>query len=52
MSEYEGLIEIPSNLETLQLPSPELLNYYKDLENRVVWVVAIVTGKQIGRAHV
>ena len=44
MSEYEGLIEIPSNLETLQLPSPELLMYYKDLKNRVVWVEDIDCG--------
>lgn len=29
---------IPSNLENMQLPSPELLNYYRDLEDRVIWL--------------
>ena len=31
-------ITIPSNLENLQLPSPELLMYYKNLNNRVIWL--------------
>lgn len=31
-------IAIPKNMETLQLPSPELLNYYRDLEDRIVWI--------------
>lgn len=29
---------IPNNLENMQLPSPELLNYYRDLEDRVIWL--------------
>ena len=29
---------IPQNLENLQLPSPELLTYYRNLENRVIWI--------------
>lgn len=31
-------ILIPGNLETLQLPSPELLTYYRNLEDRVIWI--------------
>ena len=29
---------IPENLENLQLPSPELLTYYRNLEDRVIWI--------------
>ena len=32
------LIVIPSSIENLHLPSPELVSYYKDLEQRVLWV--------------
>lgn len=31
-------ITIPNNLENLQLPSPELLNYYNDVKNRVFYI--------------
>ena len=31
-------IIIPQSLENLQLPSPELLNYYRNLEDRVIWI--------------
>jgi ATP-dependent protease ClpP protease subunit len=31
-------IDIPCNVENLQLPSPELLTYYKNLENRTLWL--------------
>lgn len=31
-------IAIPQNLENLQLPSPELLTYYRNLEDRVIWI--------------
>lgn len=31
-------IAIPSNIENMQLPSPELLTYYRNLENRVLWL--------------
>ena len=36
MSDY--LISMPKSIENLQLPDPELLNQYIDLENRVVWI--------------
>jgi ATP-dependent Clp protease protease subunit len=29
---------IPNQLENLQLPSPELLTYYRNLEDRVIWI--------------
>ena len=29
---------IPQNLDNLQLPSPELLTYYRNLEDRVIWI--------------
>ena len=29
---------IPNNLENLQLPSPDLLSYYKDLGERIIWL--------------
>lgn len=29
---------IPKQLENLQLPSPELLTYYRDLKDRVIWI--------------
>lgn len=39
MAELPGLsISIPSSVENLQLPSPELVTYYKNLENRVLWL--------------
>lgn len=31
-------ITLPSNLETVKLPDPELLSYYRNLENRVLWL--------------
>ena len=31
-------IAMPQNLENLMLPAPELLNYYRNLEDRVVWI--------------
>ena len=31
-------IMIPQNLENMQLPSPELLTYYRNLEDRVIWI--------------
>ena len=32
------MIAIPQNIENLQLPSPELLAYYNDLQRRVIWI--------------
>lgn len=31
-------IAIPKDVENLQLPSPELLTFYKNFENRVLWI--------------
>jgi ATP-dependent Clp protease protease subunit len=31
-------ILIPNNLENVQLPSPELLTFYRNLEDRVIWI--------------
>lgn len=36
-------VTIPKNLENLQLPSPELLTYYEELEDRVFWIDDEVT---------
>lgn len=36
MSQLE--IMIPNNMENLQLPSPELLSYYQDLDERIIWL--------------
>lgn len=36
-------VTIPKNLENLQLPSPELLTYYEELEDRIVWIDDEVT---------
>jgi len=38
MQELESLFEIPTPIENLQLPDPELLNFYKDIKNRSLWV--------------
>lgn len=35
-------VAIPSQAENLQLPDPSLLNYYKDLERRLFWLVGQV----------
>lgn len=31
-------IAIPGNAENLQLPNPELLMFYKDFDNRILWI--------------
>ncbi len=31
-------LEMPTNLENIQLPSPELLTYYKLQEERIIWL--------------
>ena len=31
-------ISIPKDLENLALPSPELITFYKNLDNRVLWL--------------
>lgn len=36
--ENELRIAIPQDEENLQLPSPELITYYRNLENRVLWL--------------
>ncbi len=35
-------VAIPPQAENLQLPDPSLLNYYKDLERRIYWLVGAV----------
>lgn len=32
------LIPVPEPLETMKLPDPELLSFYRNLENRVLWL--------------
>ena len=32
------LVAIPESIENMQLPSPELLTYYKDEKDRVLWI--------------
>ncbi len=34
----EILVEIPKAVENLNLPAPELITFYKNLENRVLWI--------------
>lgn len=34
----EVCLTIPSQIENLQLPDPDLLSYYKDLEKRHIWL--------------
>ena len=31
-------LEIPKDVENLQLPNPTLLDYYKDTEQRTFWL--------------
>ena len=35
---------IPSSVENLQLPDPELLMYYKNLDDRIIWLDSEVDG--------
>lgn len=35
-------VAIPPQAENLQLPDPSLLNYYKDLERRIYWLIGAV----------
>lgn len=37
-------LEIPEDLATLQLPDPSLLMYYKNLENRIIWIDKDIDG--------
>lgn len=32
------LVAIPESVENMQLPNPDLLTYYKDEQNRVLWI--------------
>ena len=32
------IIQIPSEIENVQLPTPELLTFYKDKEHRCLWI--------------
>lgn len=31
-------VMLPENLETVKLPDPEILTYYRNIENRVLWL--------------
>lgn len=31
-------IAIPQNVENMQLPNPELLTFYKNYEDRILWI--------------
>lgn len=35
-------LEIPKEVANLQLPSPELLDYYKDKNNRIFWLEGVI----------
>lgn len=32
------IVPIPENVENMQLPSPELVTFYKNCENRIIWL--------------
>ena len=32
-------VQIPQSVENMQLPAPELVQYYEDLDHRCIWVV-------------
>ena len=34
---------LPQSVENLQLPNPSLITYYKDLENRTIWIDSQIT---------
>ncbi len=36
--EQELLVAIPETVANLHLPSPELRNYYRDIEHRVLYI--------------
>lgn len=39
MDEFAApIIAIPQNLENLTLPAPDLLNFYTDLDERIIWM--------------
>lgn len=42
MDETNLLVAIPPQSATLQLADPALLNYYRDMENRMIWLDAEV----------
>ena len=32
------VVKVPKNAETMALPDPDLLDYYKDLDKRIIWI--------------
>lgn len=48
MDEEVLSLEIPMNIENLQLPNPSLLNYYKDAEKRMFWLDGEIDGSTLG----
>lgn len=37
-TESSFCVEIPKDIENCQLPNPDLLTYYKDLDDRIIWI--------------
>ena len=37
------LVAIPESIENMQLPNPDLLTYYKDEQDRILWVEGEIT---------
>ena len=37
------LVAIPESIENMQLPNPDLLTYYKDEQDRVLWIEGEIT---------
>ena len=58
MDEKQITVKIPKELENLKLPSPELIDYYKDLNERKIYIDYEITedlievGKQIIRYNI
>lgn len=38
MADTQLLVEIPKELEDIKLPSPELITYYKNFNDRILWL--------------
>lgn len=35
-------VAIPETLENMKLPAPELVSYYKDLDDRIIWIDYVI----------
>lgn len=45
-------VEIPSEIENLQLPNPSLIEYYKDEKNRIFWLEGEIDASTLDLAKV